>query len=237
MVAFVGVGNTVVDLFTHLRNWLYRPVHPKKRPGQPQRHPAGHGRPGRGPATSPNGAIGDWASVLHYRSDAGLLRPGRGPVSRRASRRRAAGAGRPGRTPSRSSPSSPSSSRSSSWCPARSVGYEALTRFADGTSPQLGLAAAQAQGVHIDLDAALIRAAMASANALQDGTWLSVNVSSDLLRRPARAGAAAGRELPAAGAGDQPTPTGRISTSCPPGSGSRSTTPAPDTTPWPGWSR
>jgi EAL domain-containing protein (putative c-di-GMP-specific phosphodiesterase class I) len=64
------------------------------------------------------------------------------------------------------------------------VGYEALTRFADGTSPQRGLEAAQAQGLHIDLDAALIRAAMASANALQEGMWLSVNVSSDLLRRP-----------------------------------------------------
>src|SRR4029453_7113734 len=49
------------------------------------------------------------------------------------------------------------------------VGYEALTRFADGSSPELGLAAAQAQGLHIDLDAALIRAAMASATALPEG--------------------------------------------------------------------
>jgi EAL domain-containing protein (putative c-di-GMP-specific phosphodiesterase class I) len=64
------------------------------------------------------------------------------------------------------------------------VGYEALTRFADGSSPQSGLADAQAQGVHIDLDAALIRAAMASATALPEGTWLAVNVSAALLRRP-----------------------------------------------------
>jgi EAL domain-containing protein (putative c-di-GMP-specific phosphodiesterase class I) len=38
--------------------------------------------------------------------------------------------------------------------------------------------------VHIDLDAALIRAALASANALPEETWPAVNVSGDLLRRP-----------------------------------------------------
>ncbi len=63
------------------------------------------------------------------------------------------------------------------------VGYEALTRFADGTSPQGGLATAQDQGLHIDLDAALIRAALASASSLPAGTWLGVNVSPDLLHR------------------------------------------------------
>ena len=40
------------------------------------------------------------------------------------------------------------------------------------------------QGRHIDLDVALVRAALASANALPDGTWLAVNVSGKLLRRP-----------------------------------------------------
>ncbi|HET6153074.1 MAG TPA: glycosyltransferase family 2 protein, partial [Marmoricola sp.] len=62
MVAFVGIGNTIVDLLTHLRKWLYRPIQPAKQ------------RPGSRPATakaSATGAIGDWASVLHYRSDRG----------------------------------------------------------------------------------------------------------------------------------------------------------------------
>jgi EAL domain-containing protein (putative c-di-GMP-specific phosphodiesterase class I)/cellulose synthase/poly-beta-1,6-N-acetylglucosamine synthase-like glycosyltransferase len=183
MVAYVGLGNTAVDLFTHLRNWLYRPVHPKRS----VRGSHSATRPAKAPraedqATSPTGAIGDWASVLHYRSDRGSS----GLVAVRSP------------TAARRGPQTPESRPNSfeeftfftvfqpifELVSGKVVGYEALTRFADGTSPQLGLAAAQAQGVHIDLDAALIRAALASANALQDGTWLSVNVSSDLLRRP-----------------------------------------------------
>jgi EAL domain-containing protein (putative c-di-GMP-specific phosphodiesterase class I)/cellulose synthase/poly-beta-1,6-N-acetylglucosamine synthase-like glycosyltransferase len=188
MVAFVGVGNTIVDLLTHLRNWLYRPAHPKKRSrddnGTPRPAPAGHSE---GRALAPTGAIGDWASVLHYRSDRGSS----GQVAVRSTQ--AAVAGRPRRGPQ--SPLSPSSSFEeftfftvfqpiSDLESGEVVGYEALTRFADGSSPERGLEAAQAQGVHIDLDAALIRAALASANALPDDTWLAVNVSSDLLRRP-----------------------------------------------------
>jgi EAL domain-containing protein (putative c-di-GMP-specific phosphodiesterase class I)/cellulose synthase/poly-beta-1,6-N-acetylglucosamine synthase-like glycosyltransferase len=188
MVAFVGLGNTVVDLFTHLRNWLYRPVNPKKRArgaGNAAR-PAAAGR-SEDRATAPTGAIGDWASVLHYRSERGTS----GLVAVRSTQ--APGAGRSGRG------SSTTDVRSSSFEEftfftvfqpifelesGTVVGYEALTRFADGTRPERGLAAAQARGVHIDLDAALMRAALASANALPDGTWLAVNVSSDLLRRP-----------------------------------------------------
>jgi len=188
MVAFVGVGNTIVDLFTHLRNWLYRPVHPKKRPGGG----TGATRPAQaahaeGRAMTPTGAIGDWASVLHYRSDRGSA----GQVAVRSTQVSAAGRARRGPQ----APLSPSSSFEEftfftvfqpifELKSGEAVGYEALTRFADGTSPEVGLAAAQAQGLHIDLDAALIRAALASANALPDGTWLAVNVSSDLLRRP-----------------------------------------------------
>ena len=78
---------------------------------------------------------------------------------------------------SRSTRSSPSSSRSSTSPPARSVGYEALTRFADGQSPEEGLAAASLAGRGVELDAALAHAALASAQALPGGRWLSVNVS------------------------------------------------------------
>jgi EAL domain-containing protein (putative c-di-GMP-specific phosphodiesterase class I) len=171
MVAFVGVGNTIVDLFTHLRNWLYRPV--KKRASAPAPAPA---------AAAPTGAIGDWASVLHYRSDTGASS---GLVAVRSTHAEAR-AGRP-------SPLSSSFEEFTFFtvfqpifelATGEVVGYEALTRFADGSSPQEGLRAAQAQGVQIDLDVALIRAALASAHALPNGTWLSVNVSGDLLRRP-----------------------------------------------------
>jgi len=183
MVAFVGVGSTVVDLLTHLRNWLYRPVYPKKRsPGDDRPAPAALAE---NRTTAPTGAIGDWASVLHYRSDRGSS----GLVAVRSAQAPAAGRSRRGPRP-------PLSSALEEFTfftvfqpifelkSGEVVGHEALTRFADGSSPQRGLAAAQAQGLHIDLDAALIRAAMASANALPDGTWLSVNVSADLLRRP-----------------------------------------------------
>ena len=188
MVAFVGVGNTVVDLFTHLRNWLYRPVRPKKRPGSGKNATrAAATAHAEGRALAPTGAIGDWASVLHYRSDRGAA----GQVAVRSTQGAAAGRSRRGPQ----TPLSPSSSFEEftfftvfqpifELKSGEAVGYEALTRFADGTSPERGLAAAQAQGLHIDLDAALIRAAMASSNALPFGTWLAVNVSSDLLRRP-----------------------------------------------------
>jgi EAL domain-containing protein (putative c-di-GMP-specific phosphodiesterase class I)/cellulose synthase/poly-beta-1,6-N-acetylglucosamine synthase-like glycosyltransferase len=181
MVAFVGVGNTIVDFFTHLRSWLYRPVRTKKRAGGKRPAPA---VPADGQTMVPNGAIGDWASVLHYRSEKGPA----GLVAVRSNQAPAAG-----RTKRGTPPTSSSFEEFNFFTvfqpifELRSeevVGYEALTRFADGTSPQRGLAAAQAQGMHIDLDAALIRAALASANALQEGTWLSVNVSTDLLRRP-----------------------------------------------------
>jgi EAL domain-containing protein (putative c-di-GMP-specific phosphodiesterase class I) len=64
------------------------------------------------------------------------------------------------------------------------VGYEALTRFADGQSPQDRLAAAKAEGIGVELDAALARAALTSAQALPTGTWLAVNVSAALANQP-----------------------------------------------------
>ncbi|MFI7541840.1 EAL domain-containing protein [Actinoplanes sp. NPDC049599] len=188
MIAYVGLGNTLVDFFTHLRHWLYRPVQPKKRgrgAGAAQR-PAGTAH-AENRAMVPNGAIGDWASVLHYRSDRGSS----GLVAVRSSQTATAGKAKRG-------PQGPQS-RSSSFeeftfftvfqpifelDTGEVVGYEALTRFADGTRPERGLAAAEARGLHIDLDAALMRAAMASAGALPEHTWLALNVSSDLLRRP-----------------------------------------------------
>lgn len=207
MLAFVGPVNLVVDLFTHLRDWLYRPVKPAATApaaAATRRPTASHaesretretretregdasreGRESRnGRAAAPTGAIGDWASVLHYRSDRGSA----GLVAVRTAR----GAGH-GTTyaPAARSSSFEEFTFFTVFQPifglesGEVAGYEALTRFADGTRPERGLAAAQAQGQHIDLDAALIRAAVASAAALPEGAWLSLNVSADLLSRP-----------------------------------------------------
>ncbi|MEV6494880.1 glycosyltransferase family 2 protein, partial [Actinoplanes sp. NPDC051633] len=173
MVAFVGLGNTLVDFYTHLRSWLYRPAQPKR---------AAKAKPADAPAPAPTGAIGDWASVLHYRSDRGSS----GQVAVRAAQ---PAPGRRGHQPSRSSSFEEFTFFTvfqpiSDLATGDVVGYEALTRFADGSSPERGLEDAQKQGRGIDLDAALIRAALASADALPDGAWLAINVSGDLLRRP-----------------------------------------------------
>ncbi|MEV4344914.1 EAL domain-containing protein [Actinoplanes sp. NPDC049596] len=176
MIAFVGLGNTVVDLMTHLRNWLIRPVKPKK---TKRRRSAA--------APAPAAKVGDWATVLHYREEHGTTA---GQVTVRL-QRTDTGAWKADR--------SSSASRGHSFeefsfftvfqpiynmINGHVAGYEALTRFADGSNPQEGLEAAARRGVHIALDAALVQAAIASAAPLPNGTWLAVNVSADLMRRP-----------------------------------------------------
>ncbi|MEU4621325.1 EAL domain-containing protein [Actinoplanes sp. NPDC023801] len=181
MIAFVGLGNTVVDLLTHLKGWLYRPVQPKKsRSAAPATKPA---TTAHGENRAMAGAIGDWASVLHYGAEGNSP----GMVAVRASQ--AAASRRGARAPQVSS-SFEEYTFFTVFQPifelesGEVAGYEALTRFADGSSPHQGLADAQEHGRHIDLDAALVRAAMASAASLPQGTWLAVNVSAGLLRRP-----------------------------------------------------
>jgi EAL domain-containing protein (putative c-di-GMP-specific phosphodiesterase class I)/cellulose synthase/poly-beta-1,6-N-acetylglucosamine synthase-like glycosyltransferase len=181
MIAFVGLGNTVVDLLTHLKGWLYRPVQPKR-----SRSAASTAKPataGHAESRAMAGAIGDWASVLHYGAEGNSP----GMVAVRASQ---AAASRRGARAPQVSTSFEEYTFFTVFQPifelesGEVAGYEALTRFADGSSPDQGLADARAQGRHIDLDAAMVRAAMASAASLPEGTWLAVNVSAGLLRRP-----------------------------------------------------
>lgn len=61
------------------------------------------------------------------------------------------------------------------------VGYEALTRFADGTRPDRRFADAAAIGLGLELEAATIAAALAAARELPAGTFLGLNVSPDLI--------------------------------------------------------
>ncbi|MDY7087990.1 MAG: EAL domain-containing protein [Actinomycetota bacterium] len=178
MVAFVGLGNTAVDLLTHLRNWLIRPVAPKRsRKRRTSKKQA---------ATTTAAPAGDWAQVLHYRHETGSAA---GHTTVRLQR------GQTGEWQSSASSSSQAHAFEEfsfftvfqpiyNMINGHVAGYEALTRFADGSNPREALSSAAARGVHIALDAALIQAALTSAAALPNGTWLSLNTTADLLRHP-----------------------------------------------------
>jgi EAL domain-containing protein (putative c-di-GMP-specific phosphodiesterase class I) len=59
----------------------------------------------------------------------------------------------------------------------RSVGYEALTRFADGTRPDLAFLAADKVGMMVKLETATLREQIKQARSLPKDTWLSLNIS------------------------------------------------------------
>lgn len=61
------------------------------------------------------------------------------------------------------------------------VGYEALTRFADRTPPDIRFNAAAAAGIGLDLEAATLEAAIDGAHVLPAGRWLDLNVSPALV--------------------------------------------------------
>jgi PAS domain S-box-containing protein len=64
------------------------------------------------------------------------------------------------------------------------VGYEALTRFADGTPPERRFAAAESVGAGRELESAAMQAALHSAMQLPRGCWVSVNLSPSRLTEP-----------------------------------------------------
>lgn len=64
---------------------------------------------------------------------------------------------------------------------ATPVGYEALTRFTDGTPPDRMIAEAHSVGLGRDLEVACVTAAVAAAEALLPGVWLSLNVSPQVI--------------------------------------------------------
>jgi PAS domain S-box-containing protein len=61
------------------------------------------------------------------------------------------------------------------------VGYEALTRFADGTRPDRLFAEAHECGLAIELEAVTLAAAVEAASDLPAAAWLNVNVSADFV--------------------------------------------------------
>ncbi|MGH8898143.1 MAG: EAL domain-containing response regulator [Egibacteraceae bacterium] len=57
------------------------------------------------------------------------------------------------------------------------VGYEALTRFTDGTPAEPRFAAAAQVGMGLEIEAVTLAAALAAATPLPEDAWLSINVS------------------------------------------------------------
>jgi EAL domain-containing protein (putative c-di-GMP-specific phosphodiesterase class I) len=77
------------------------------------------------------------------------------------------------------------------------VGHEALTRFADGTAPNVAFADARSVGLEADLELATLGAAIEAAGRLPSGAWLSLNISPALLAGSRRlAGALAKADRP-----------------------------------------
>jgi EAL domain-containing protein (putative c-di-GMP-specific phosphodiesterase class I) len=60
-------------------------------------------------------------------------------------------------------------------------GYEALTRFEDGTAPDVRFAQPNSLGSGLTLETACLDAAFEAAPSLPDGAWLNVNVSPELV--------------------------------------------------------
>ena len=61
------------------------------------------------------------------------------------------------------------------------LGYEALTRFTDGTRPDLAFQAAAAVGIGLELEVATIKAALEASAPLPADCFLDINVSPDLV--------------------------------------------------------
>ena len=68
------------------------------------------------------------------------------------------------------------------------VGYEALTRFIDGSDPETVFAEAVDVGLGLELEVATLRAALAAAESLPSDAWLNVNASPELIlaEKPSR---------------------------------------------------
>ncbi|HEY5436434.1 MAG TPA: EAL domain-containing protein, partial [Candidatus Limnocylindrales bacterium] len=64
------------------------------------------------------------------------------------------------------------------------VGYEALTRFADGTPPDRMIAEAHSVGLGLELEIACLAAALEASETLAPDCWLSMNASPEVILHP-----------------------------------------------------
>ncbi|MEO5725025.1 MAG: EAL domain-containing protein, partial [Ilumatobacteraceae bacterium] len=191
MVAFVGIRNGMVDLWVQLRGWLYRPTTPKVAPARRNGRNVGGAVGTSTQTTSTSNA--DWESMLNYSGPSSADSQSSSGSTDNSSR--ASTESDPGSEPARRLHAAPDSATFNDYTfftvfqpivdllTGEPVGYEALTRFADGRTPQVNLAAANAAGVGIELDSAMARAALIAADALPPGNWLSINVTPGLAKQ------------------------------------------------------
>lgn len=156
IVAFVGLRHSLVDVARHVQLRLYKPVRPTNRAN----------------AQALNATNDDWASILHL----GVVHSG--------------GAPHPSSPAIVTGALAPSSGATGDDVNAhvvfqaiwnlrdrRIVGYEALSRFADGGAPHYRVAEASTSGSSIELETILTRQALESAAQLPEGGYLAVNAS------------------------------------------------------------
>jgi EAL domain-containing protein (putative c-di-GMP-specific phosphodiesterase class I)/cellulose synthase/poly-beta-1,6-N-acetylglucosamine synthase-like glycosyltransferase len=188
IIAYIGIKNSIMDTWIHLKSLLYKP--------QPSRRQV---RKRRKAAVPANGAV-DWKSVLQI----GAYEPRHWPTSPRTTvvEESLRDLNEPGRAEVLFTPDQVSEVMLSEpiglldfrtvFQPIfdleqdRIVGYEALTRFLDGTAPERRLAEAITAGIGIEFELALTQAAISAAGALPHGTWLAVNASSRTLINAAK---------------------------------------------------
>jgi len=188
ILAYIGLKNSIADSWIHFKALLYKP---RKSRRQVRRE-----RAAQVPA---NGAI-DWMSVLHV----GAYEPRHWPTSGTATivEHSLRNMNEPGRAEvlftgdqlsdkERSEPLGLLDFRTVfqpifDLDQEQAVGYEALTRFLDGTAPERRLAEAASAGSGVEFELALTQAAISASGALPAHTWLAINASSRTLVNTAR---------------------------------------------------
>ena len=76
---------------------------------------------------------------------------------------------------------------------AKTIGFEALTRFADGTRPDIGFARASRAGLGVDLELATVERAVELAGGLQAGAYVSLNLGAASVPETSRLSGIVGR--------------------------------------------
>lgn len=166
IAAFIGLGNCVVDAWVHLRALLSKPAEPRSRRFHRSR---------RSETTVPVEAI-DWRSVLQLGDDGDPPAWPSSPTEllRVAATNSIGGLPEPGDFRTVFQPIV-------DLAAGDPVGYEALTRFNDGSSPERLIADAVAAGAGLAMEGMLARAALQAAHQLPGTAWLAVKGSPRLI--------------------------------------------------------
>lgn len=174
MVAFVGIRNSLVDIWVQLKGWLFQPARTTGQ-GKLRKQPPAPNQPGSWES------VEDWASVLHYGSQDPTARPNP-----------AAATAVPSSISLRSSdPTSHEGvTRADDFLPVfapivdldsgHTVGYEALFRSAENPIP-LGL---DVVSTNDELATALGQVAVDTARELPVNSWVSLGIPTSLLEQP-----------------------------------------------------